>query len=221
MEFRPALRHGFGIGPRAQADEIAVVPVVGVVEVAIPPVGQPDDVRKGAVRGKILVDGHHLHLPLGAAPPFVVEPEHVAGMHTQPRGLRARESHAVRTGQGPEIALGGPQSHGLDEALRHLVEPLVEAEQIAAPADPERLFPAPGTEAAAGLDLGRTGDKLLTLGTRRVERVVRLAEPRAGGHQADAAGIGNVAVEGQFPAHLHQDDVEGREGQCQPDDIEQ
>ena len=142
-------------------------------------------------------------------------------MHAQPRGLRAREGHAVRTGQGPEITLGGPQPHGLDEALRHLVEPLVEAEQIAAPADPEGLFPAPGTEAAAGLDLGRAGDELLTLGTRRVERVVRLVEPRAGGHQADAAGIGNVAVEGQFPAHLHQDDVEGREGQCQPDDIEQ
>ena len=86
---------------------------------------------------------------------------------------------------------------------------------------PYGLLPAPGTYAAAGFDLGRLCDELFSVGTCRADRVARFVERRERCHQIDVFGLGNGTVEGHFPADLHQNDVEGREGERQPDDVEQ
>ena len=95
MDTLPAPGHRVGVSPRTQADEIAVVPVIGLVDIPVADVDHGDNVRKAAVRRKILINGHHLVRGIGAFSLLVPEPELVADMHTEPRSLRARESHAV------------------------------------------------------------------------------------------------------------------------------
>ena len=45
--------------------------------------------------------------------------------------------------------------------------------------------------------------------------------PVGGFDQIDALRVAERAVVGHLPAHLHQDDVAGRKGQCQSHDVEQ
>jgi len=82
----PAAGQDVGVGPRMQADEVAVVPVGGG-HVPVADIGHGDDVREGAVRGEILVEGHHLVLRIDTFLLLVAEPEDVACMHAEPRGL--------------------------------------------------------------------------------------------------------------------------------------
>ena len=82
-----------------------------------------------------------------------------------------------------------------------------------------RAEAAPG--AATGFNGRGRGDEPLDHGPAEPRLPGAGRVPVGGLDQIDAFRVAERAVVGHLPAHLHQDDVTGREGERQPDDVEQ
>ena len=205
-----------------EPDIVVVAPLRRVVEAAVAQVHGHLAAGEQRIGGEILEDGHHL---IGVFGRWLVgvAPDHVTDADAEFFGRRARDDDALRALQVVDVARDGLEVENIEQRQRDHAKLEVEAvvthlRGVLAQHD-RGAEAAPG--AAAGLDGRGRGDQPLDHGPADPGLPGAGFVPVGGFDQVDALRIVERPVVGQLPAHLHQNDVEGREGQCQADDVEQ
>ena len=203
-------------------DKVVVTPLRGVVERPVAQIHGHLAAGQQRVLREILEDGHHLAGILGRRL-FDVAPDHVADTDTQLFGRCARDNNALRAFQVVDVARHRLEVEDVEQRQRNEARIGIEAvvthlRGVFAQHD-RGAEAAPG--AAAGLDGRGRCDKPFGHGPAEPCLPQTGGIPVGGLDQIDALRIPERPVVGHLPAHLHQDDVAGRKGQRQADDVEQ
>ena len=211
------------IGSGLESYVVVVAPFRGVVDTPVAQIHGDLTLGHERVCGKILEDGHHLAGILGRGL-VGVAPDHVADTDAELFGRRARDDDALRTFEVMDIARHAPELEDVEQRQRNgacidVVEAVVTHLRGILAQDDRGAESAPG--AAAGLDGRGRGEEPLDHGPAEPRLPGAGFVPVGGLDQIDALRVAERAVVGHLPAHLHQDDVAGREGERQPDDVEQ
>ena len=202
---------------------VVVAPLRGVVDAPVPQIHGHLTPGHERVCGKILEDGHHLAGILGRGL-VGVAPDHVADTDAELFGRRARDDDALRPFQIVDITCHGLEVEDVEQRQRDgaridVVEAVVTHFRGILAQHDRGSEAAPG--AAAGFDSRGRCDEPLDHGPAEPRLPGAGLIPVGGFDQIDALRIPECTVVGHLPAHLHQDDITGRKGERQPDDVEQ